>query len=165
MTSPRTSTATVNGSGAQPSDRAIENLIARYAELTDAGDFAGLGQLLDRASFVLNQMETVRGQAAVEQLAHETLVTYADGTPKTRHVTTNILVEVDEEAGHAAARSYFTVFQALPDFPLQPVASGRYRDQFTRTDGQWHFAERHVLLDFQGDVSHHVLTGPERSGP
>ena len=34
-------------------ERAIENLIARYAFLVDDGDFAGLGALLDDAEFRL----------------------------------------------------------------------------------------------------------------
>ncbi|MFF9001018.1 hypothetical protein ACF1GW_29535 [Streptomyces achromogenes] len=32
--------------------RAVENLLARYAELVDDGDFAGLGLLLADATFV-----------------------------------------------------------------------------------------------------------------
>jgi hypothetical protein len=61
-----------------------------------------------------------------------------------------------EEAGTAVSRSYFAVFQALPDFPLQPVAAGRYRDRFVCRDGAWRFAARVVISDFFGDVSHHV---------
>ena len=34
-----------------PPHRAIENLIATYAELVDGGDFAGVGNLLADATF------------------------------------------------------------------------------------------------------------------
>jgi hypothetical protein len=54
----------------------------------------------------------------------DTLIVYADGTPRTRHVTTNIAIDADEEAGTAVSRSYFTVLQALPGLPLQPIAAG-----------------------------------------
>jgi hypothetical protein len=37
--------------GPPAGDRAIENLIATYAELVDDGDFAGLGTLLGGAIF------------------------------------------------------------------------------------------------------------------
>jgi 3-phenylpropionate/cinnamic acid dioxygenase small subunit len=84
------------------------------------------------------------------------LLTYPDGTPRTRHVTTNLIIEADEDAGTAASRSYFTVFQQVGDFPLQAVASGRYRDRFERRDGAWRFASREVSTDLVGDVSHHV---------
>jgi hypothetical protein len=52
-------------------------------------------------------------------------------------VTTNVVVDVDESAGTAEATAYVTIFQALPDFPLQPIFSGRYQDRFTRIDGSW----------------------------
>ncbi len=118
------------------SSRAIENLIAAYAFLVEDGEFAGLGDLLAVAEFSLNGGPPVRGRDAVEQLALDTLQIYDDGTPRTRHVTTNIIIEVDEQAGTASSRSYFTVFQALPGFPLQAIASGRDRDRFGRRTGR-----------------------------
>ncbi|MFE4518687.1 nuclear transport factor 2 family protein [Kitasatospora sp. NPDC056783] len=139
-----------------PSHREIENLIARYAELVDDGDFAGLGALLADATFV-GSGAPVSGAEAVEAMFRETLVVYADGTPRTQHVTGNVAVEVDERAGTAAARSYVTVFQALPELPLQAVAAGRYHDRFARgEDGRWRFVERRVRITLVGDVSRHL---------
>ena len=86
----------------------------------------------------------------------DTLIVYDDGTPRTRHVTTNVAIEADEEAGTAVSRAYFTVLQAVPGLALQPIVSGRYRDRFERRDGQWRFAERRVLIDLVGDVSRHL---------
>ena len=76
-------------------------------------------------------------------------------SPRTRHVTTILIIESEEDAG-TTSRSYFTVFQQVGDFPLQPVASGRYRDRFERGDGAWRFTSREVSTDLVGDVSHHV---------
>ncbi|MGW4078069.1 nuclear transport factor 2 family protein [Streptomyces asiaticus] len=137
------------------SHRAIENLIARYAELVDDGDFAGLGTLLADATFT-GSGEPVSGREAIEEMFKETLIVYADGTPRTHHVTTNVAIEVDEQANAAVSRSYVTVFQALPDLPLQPIAAGRYHDRFERRDGQWRFAERRVRINLIGDVSRHA---------
>jgi len=81
-------------------------------------------------------------QAAIEKMFQDTLIVYADGTPRTRHIVTNVVIEVDEQAGTAVSRSYFTALQALPDLALQPIASGRYHDRFERHDGHWRFAER-----------------------
>jgi 3-phenylpropionate/cinnamic acid dioxygenase small subunit len=135
--------------------RAIENLIATYAELVDDGDFAGLGTLLADATFT-GSGAPVSGPAAIEKMFRDTVIVYDDGTPRTKHVTTNVIIEADEEAGTAASRAYFTVLQALPGLPLQPIASGRYRDRFEHRDGQWRFAERRVRVDLVGDVSHHL---------
>ncbi|MBO1419133.1 nuclear transport factor 2 family protein [Streptomyces sp. FH025] len=138
-----------------PSHRAIENLIARYAELVDDGDFAGLGDLLADATFT-GGGEPASGREAIERMFRETVIVHADGTPRTQHVTTNLAIEVDEEAGTAVARSYVTVLQALPDLPLQPIAGGRYHDRFERGEGRWHFVERRVRITLVGDVSRHL---------
>ena len=90
----------------------------------------------------------------------DTLIVYDDGTPRTRHLVTNVVIEVDYQAGTAGARSYFTALQALPGLALQPIASGRYRDRFGRRDGQWRFLERRVSVDLVGDVSHHLRRAP-----
>jgi 3-phenylpropionate/cinnamic acid dioxygenase small subunit len=137
------------------SHRAIENLIATYAELVDAGDFAGVGALLADATFT-GGAGSVSGREAIEEMLQDRLIIYDDGTPRTKHVTTNVAIEVDEEAGTAVSRAYFTVLQALPDLALQPVVSGRYHDRFERRDGRWRFAERRVRTDLVGDVSRHL---------
>ncbi|MET7903108.1 nuclear transport factor 2 family protein [Streptomyces sp. NPDC005355] len=135
--------------------RAVENLIARYAELVDDGDFAGLGSLLADATFT-GSSAPVSGRETIEKMFRDTLIVYADGTPRTQHVTTNIAIEVDEQASTAVSRSYVTVLQALPDLPLQPIASGRYHDRFERRNGQWRFVERRVRINLVGDVSRHL---------
>ncbi|MCX4597474.1 nuclear transport factor 2 family protein [Streptomyces sp. NBC_01549] len=135
--------------------RAIENLIARYAELVDDGDFAGLGVLLADATFI-GSGEPVRGCHAIEKMFQDTLIVYADGTPRTQHVTTNVAIEVNEQASTAVSRSYVTVLQALPGLPLQPIGGGRYHDRFERRNGQWCFVERRAGITHVGDVSHHL---------
>lgn len=84
------------------------------------------------------------------------VILYDDGTPRTHHVTTNLFIDVDESAGIATARSSVTVFQAVNDLPLQPIAAGRYRDRFERHDGRSHFAERQTDVRLIGDVSRHL---------
>ena len=151
------STPTSNRAPAEPpsSYRAIENLLATYAELVDAGDFAAVGNLLAHATFS-GGAGSVSGPDAIEKMLRDNVIVYDDGTPRTKHVTTNLAIEVDEEAGTAISRSYFTALQALPDLPLQPIVSGRYEDRFERRGGQWRFAVRRVRTDLIGDVSHHL---------
>src|SRR5258708_37892635 len=80
-----------------PSYRAIENLIASYAELVDHGEFAAVGVLLADATFT-GAAGSVTGRGAVEKMLRDNVIVYDDGTPRTKHVTTNIAIEVDEEA-------------------------------------------------------------------
>lgn len=150
------STPPTRATADQPSSsRAIENLIATYAELVDDGDFAGVGNLLAHATFT-GSTGSVSGRDAIENMLRDNVIIYDDGTPRTKHVTTNVAIELDEAAGTAVSRSYFTVLQALPELVLQPIVSGRYQDRFERRDGQWRFVERRVRTDLLGDVSRHL---------
>jgi hypothetical protein len=136
----------------------IQNLVHRYAELIDLGDFAGVGDLLDRADVGSGgRPGSLTGRDAVTAMFTSTTRRYPDGTPRTKHVTTNLILEIDDDAGTAMGRSYFTVLQAVAGLPLQPVVAGRYHDRFVREGAAWRFAERRFFLDLVGDVSHHQL--------
>ena len=144
---------------------AIAALIFTYAERLDAGELDGVAALFRDATFRSTQGGNYHGSAEVLAVLRQKVVLYPDGTPRTKHVTTNLTVDVDEDAGTATARSYVTVLQALPDFPLQPIFSGRYRDSFTRADGCWRWGRREVIGDLYGDVSRHVrAAGPGGPG-
>lgn len=141
--------------------RQIENLIYLYAERLDAGDLDGVAELFrhgriqpapeapDGASF--------EGRDAVRALYARATRLYEDGTPRTRHITTNVILEVDAGAGTAAARSSFSVLQRTETLPLQPIIVGRYHDTFRRRDGRWWFDTRIMRIDLVGDVSQHLL--------
>jgi 3-phenylpropionate/cinnamic acid dioxygenase small subunit len=97
--------------------------------------------------------EPLRGTSQVRR-AYFGVILHEDGTPSTKHVISNVTIEVDGE--RASARSYFTVLQARPDLPLQPIIAGRYHDQFEKVDGRWRFSERMILPDLIGDQSKHM---------
>jgi 3-phenylpropionate/cinnamic acid dioxygenase small subunit len=137
---------------------AIEKLILAYAERIDRGDFAGVGELFaDGLIAGPDGSPLARGRGEVQRLYERTTRRYEDGTPRTKHVTTNLQLDLDEPSGAARARSYYTVLQALPDFPLQPIVAGRYEDRFERAAGGWRFAERRMFVELVGDVSRHLL--------
>ncbi|MNH44572.1 hypothetical protein D3C79_1067710 [compost metagenome] len=49
------------------------------------------------------------------------------------------------------------MLQATDTLPLQPIASGRYLDEFVRMDGVWRFSFRdYSHLDMMGDLSAHL---------
>jgi hypothetical protein len=81
----------------ESSYRAIECLIATYAELVDDGDFAAVGRLLAEASFT-GGAGAVTGGDAIEKTLRDIVILHDDGTPRTKHVTTNLAIEVDEDA-------------------------------------------------------------------
>jgi 3-phenylpropionate/cinnamic acid dioxygenase small subunit len=137
---------------------AITKLLYTYAECIDGGDFDGAGDLFAHGHVTVEGTSTDNaGKEAVAAMYTATTRKYADGTPRTKHVMTNPIIEVDEDAGTGTARSYFTVLQQVDDFPLQPVIAGRYRDEFERADGVWRFTHRHMICDLFGDLSRHLL--------
>lgn len=146
---------------------AISELIYTYAERLDAGDFEGLAELFTHAEL------TTEGMDMMSRGRDEVLATYSnwtrryadDGTPKTKHVMSNLIVDVDEASNTAASRSYFTVLQAVPgSLPLQPIVAGRYRDRFECVEGVWRFVSMHIIIDLMGDLSHHGATPLDVSG-
>jgi 3-phenylpropionate/cinnamic acid dioxygenase small subunit len=140
-----------------PDHVAIANLVFRYAELIDAGDFDGIGALFADATITAEGSDVEwRGEQAITEMYVNSTRRYDDGTPRTKHVTTNLVVEVDDGREVATCRSYFTVFQQTDTVPLQPIVAGRYRDEFRRTV-EWRFTRRHMIVDLVGDVSQHLL--------
>lgn len=137
--------------------RRIENLLYTYAERIDAGDLDGVADLFAHGRIVAAPGAVMEGRDAVRALYTSSTRLLDDGTPRTKHVTTNAIVEVDEDAGTATCRSSFTVLQATDELPLQPIITGRYRDTFHRLDGEWWFDTREMVVDQTGDLSHHLL--------
>jgi ketosteroid isomerase-like protein len=132
---------------------AVTALIHAYAERIDAGDLDGVAALFADATWRSpGRAEPLRGAAAVRR-AYDGVILY-DGAPSTKHVVTNVVVEVTGD--NATARSYFTVLQARPDLPLQPIIAGRYHDAFARVAGVWRFTDRLILPDLIGDLSKHL---------
>jgi 3-phenylpropionate/cinnamic acid dioxygenase small subunit len=142
----------------------IAELLYRYAELIDAGDFDGVGQLLARASFGGTGPQGVSGAENIAKLFATTTRRYPEhgNTPRTRHLVLNPIIEVSPQRT-ATARSTFCVVQHTETVPLQPIVVGRYFDRFscsTDDPAGWYFTERKVDVQMIGDVSAHLMVDP-----
>lgn len=149
------------------SEMEILNLLGRYAEAIDGGRFADAAALFAHARVKRTVPRDHELDAAgLLELWTAKIILYSDGTPRTKHVITNAIVDVDEERGRATSRSYYTVYQQLEDFPLQVIAAGRYHDVFECGDGHWRFAARdYSLIDLVGDLSRHDRTAHRNAAP
>ena len=135
---------------------AICNLLYRYAEAIDEGRLEDAAALFRHARIETGAAGPLDADGLLA-LWRKILVIHPCGTPRTRHLVTNPILDIDEAAGTATSRSCFTVMQATDDLPLQIIASGRYHDRFARIDGEWCFVERgYRQLDFTGDLSQHL---------
>ena len=139
--------------------RYIENLIYCYAERIDNGDLEGVAELF-RDAEIISLVHNVRRKGFDEVLKMYQLscrLYEKTGTPLTKHLTTNIIIELDETGMQASARSYYTVIQATSILPLQAIISGRYNDHFLKQGNQWQFSSREMIVDLIGDCSAHLL--------
>ena len=136
----------------------IRNLLGRYCALMDAGDFAGLAALFADATLADEHGRAfATGSAEVLARWEAQTVLHDAGSPRTRHVTANPVIEVDEATGTATCTSAYVVFQGTDEFALQPIVSGRYADTFACDgDGRWRFTQRRYAVDHVGDLSHHL---------
>ena len=89
--------------------REIENLLYTYAERIDAGDLEGVADLFahGRITASADAMPelTFEGRDRVLGLYRASTRIYDDGSPHTKHVTSNSIIEVDEAAKTASARA------------------------------------------------------------
>ena len=139
--------------------RQIENLIYTYAERIDNGDLEGVAELFRNARIVSpTHNVTCAGYDDVLKMYQLSCRLYeTTGTPRTKHLTTNVIVEIHEGGESASARSYYTVIQSTDSLPLQPIICGKYRDQFRQHNSAWEFSEREMIVDLIGDCSAHLL--------
>ena len=135
---------------------AIENLLFQYARYVDTAKYAELGKLFAGAKVTANKHAgVIEGEDQVREYWKMSNKRFEDGTPRTHHVVTNLEFE-EPTAGRILLKSCFTVFQATDRLPMQPIAAGRYHDEFHKTNGKWHFFTKHIEVTMLGDMSQHM---------
>lgn len=135
---------------------AVLRLMNEYCFRIDAGDKEGFAGLFEHGTFVLQGDPSGGDTGTVAMLKMLENVILYEGKTLTKHVMSNVQIEVDESGEKASAQSYITVFQAVPpDFPLQPIFIGHYYDSFEKVASAWRFVRREIAPDLLGDLSFH----------
>jgi hypothetical protein len=140
----------------------ILNLLYELDEHIDMGRFDAAADVFADATLSVHGGDlTVRGRDEVAAFLRRSIRLHDDGTPKTVHLTVNPIVDVDDTAGTASAQTFFTVFHASDEVPLQPVLGGANFDTFRRTERGWQLASRVVQVRLTGNIAPLV---PETEG-
>ena len=158
------------GQRAEARQRIRQQLYA-YTYALDSGDLDAVGELFEHAVMRVDGSDAVyHGAAGVRQSYVDFTMFYdAAGrpggyrpgtTPRTRHVTTNVIIDLADDGSFATARSSVIVFQFAPGAPLRPILAAGYRDRFEPIDGEWRWTERVHLLEHVEDVQLHLLQPP-----
>lgn len=143
---------------------AVRDLIVSYSHLIDRGELDAVAAMFADAVYGLGDGDgnpvgavTDRDATAVRQANEAFIQMHGDPpSPRTKHVTTNILVTVADDNTEASAVSYVTVLQGTETLPLQPILVGRYFDRFAVLDGTWRFTQRLCCIDHTGDLTEHA---------
>ena len=120
---------------------AIAELVARYCHAIDHGRWEELGSLFTddcRLDFG-KVMGVFEGRAGLERFITMLRTTGVF----MRHYTTNLVVRGDSE--RARAESYVLAMTGAPGNLHQ--TTGRYDDEFVKSDGQWRFRERRAVIE------------------
>jgi hypothetical protein len=131
-------------------------LMNQYCYRIDAGDLQGFADLFSQGTWLVQGDPSGGDTGSAEVMETLSNIILYEGKPNTKHVMSNIQIEVDPSGETAKAQCYITVYQAVPPaFPLQPIFIGHYDDSFNCVDGNWHFTLRDISPDLPGDLSHH----------
>ncbi len=135
---------------------AIESLIFRYTRYVDTCQWENLGNLFAAAVITANKTDQrLEGAETIGNYWKSINKQYDNGTLNTQHVVTNL--EFDERPdGAVSVHSCFTVLQATPKLPLQPIACGRYTDLFEKADGRWRYRSKQIDVTLVGNMSQHL---------
>lgn len=145
---------------------AIEDAIFAYAEAIDSGRIEDLIGLLADCSLILPDGNSLEGGAAIAARYRDLIIFYDEdgrqlprgattGTPRTRHVITNLRFRFASDARAAEVTSYLTVYQNL-DGVNTLVAGGRYVDRFELTISGWRTKAKSIFIEQGGDMSRHT---------
>ena len=134
----------------------ITNLLATYSDVIDTADYPALQALFADATLHMTVSgRTIRGG---EQIAahYRSVMRLVDGRPRTRHLSTNHHMTIDEAADRAECRSGYLVVQQVGEAQIVVISGGDYRDRFVRREGVWCFEHRTIDRWLQGDQSSHL---------
>jgi len=132
---------------------AVTELMTQYCDLIDCGDLAGCAALFEKGAWGI---VGALAQGAAQVSAQLDNVTLYDGKPNTRHLLSNVAINIESSGQAATAKSCITVMQHVPDdFAMQAIFIGTYHDTFAKDGGAWYFVERAITPDLIGDMSRH----------
>ena len=145
--------------------REIEQKIYRMGYALERGDFELVGELLRHASFGADRLgrRIRKGKQEIRDQYLNTNITYPGHGRATRELYTNVLIEIDLEAGTAKSTTAYTVAQQIPNgvdrFEL--LVAGRYEDEWAVVEGEWQWTDRFIVVQFKNDLDGHMASGSQ----
>ena len=131
---------------------AITSLVHSYARLLDGGDVDAVVALFEHSTWrSLPNGSTRRGAAEVRPVYQSLMA--RDGGVRTKHLITNLSIEIDPGNTTASSHCYWTVLRTSPGDAVSVDLSGQYTDSFEKVEGRWRFADRLITVDLAGPAA------------
>jgi ketosteroid isomerase-like protein len=127
----------------------ITALVHSYARLLDSGDVDAVAALFEHSTWrSLPKGSVLRGTAEVRPVYENLLA--QDRSRHTKHLITNLSVDLEPGATTASSHCRWTVLQGTPGEPISITLSGQYADTFEKVDNRWRFSDRLITTDLTG---------------
>ena len=123
---------------------AIEELIARYNQSLDGGDYPTWVACWSDDAVLDGMGRLLTGKAQIQGFADAYEATYRSKYHALKHYTVNILSKVQ---GDMATTSAYLQLVHTGEKGVQILFTGRYEDTLKRLDGQWQFTRRKLHQD------------------
>lgn len=135
----------------------ITKLLYQYARCIDRGDLDGACQLFEHARVKTIDRPEPGDYRNMAAMLKKFVKLYEDDTPRTKHLVTNVIIDIDADGDAAGSTAYYTVLQSVTPGDIKVIAAGQYVDEFERVDGKWRFSYRDLtVFEMQGDISGHL---------
>jgi hypothetical protein len=145
--------------------RVIEQKIYRMGYALEDGDFDLVGDLLRHATFGADMIgrRVFRGRDEIKGQYERTNIVYPGKGRATREMYTNVVIDIDLDAGTATSTTMYTVAQQIPDSgePFALLVAGRYEDEWAEIDDEWHWTDRFIVVQFKNDLNRHMHSGSQ----
>jgi hypothetical protein len=124
----------------------IQQLYAAYATAADRGDGKGFADCFTAdGEMDMGGARTAQGARALAEFAERIPVS----APGVRHVTTNVVIDVDGDSAMGHAYLMLVNSSAAPPAIMR---TGMYEDHLVRSTFGWRFARRRFVPDGAGSI-------------
>lgn len=124
---------------------AIEELISRYNQSLDMGDYPTWMACWSEDAVLDGLGRLLMGKAQIQAFADAYEGAFRSRIHALKHYTVNILSKIDGD--RATSSSYLQLVNTTAQ-GVQIRFTGRYEDDLVRVGGQWQFARRKLHQDF-----------------
>ncbi|CAN5714808.1 hypothetical protein BH10ACT3_BH10ACT3_14070 [soil metagenome] len=141
--------------------RDIEQQIFRMGYHLEDGDFEAVADLLADSTFGADVLgaKSFRGRDEIRAQYERTNVTYPGIGRATKEVYSNVVIDIDIDAGTANSMTSYTVAQQPPSGAFELLVAGRYLDEWTRVGDGWTWSDRYIKVQYRNDLSRHMNDG------